>query len=105
VQLLNRGLLSFRSGVLLAFGLRRPLQAALAWLRARAKAADAGAAPPLAPRDADLLDRWRKALTELDVYDDGSQPPGRHTREKFLAAYGALLLRDRRQERHGLRER
>jgi hypothetical protein len=87
--------------VLLAYGVRRPLQAALSWLGARAKEGEGA----LAARDAALLERWRKALTELDVYDDGSQPPARHTREKYLAAFGALLLRDRVQERHGLRER
>lgn len=39
------------------------------------------------------------------VYDDASQAAAQHTHEKFRAAFGALLLRDRLQERHGLRER
>lgn len=100
-QLLNRGLLSFRSGVLLAYGVRRPTQSALAWLAARARDGDSD----LPPADASLLDRARKMLTELDVYDDGTQPAPAHTHGKFAAAFGALLLRDRRSERLGLRER
>jgi len=88
-QLLNRGLLGFRSGVLLAFGIRRPLQAALAWLAAHAKV-DA-----LAPADAELLERVQKLLTELDVSDDVTQAAVYRTHEKFRAMFGALLLRDR----------
>jgi hypothetical protein len=78
---------------------RRPLQATLAWLAAKAKADE------LPPARAAALDRAQKMLTELDVYDDATQPAAQHTHEKFRAAFGALLLRDRRQERHGLRER
>ncbi|KAI8473342.1 MAG: hypothetical protein J3K34DRAFT_411070 [Monoraphidium minutum] len=99
-HLLNRGLLAFRSGVLLAFGVRRPLQAGLSWLAARSKEGD-----ELSGADAALLDRARKLLTECDVWDDVSQAAAGRTHEKFRAAFGALMLRNRAAERHGLRER
>jgi hypothetical protein len=91
----------------LGAGLRRPLQAGLWWLAARARGDDAPGAPSstAAPGDAALLDRARKMLTEIDVYDDATAPPASHTHAKFRAAFGPLLLRDRAAERLGLRER
>ncbi|GBF87701.1 hypothetical protein Rsub_00412 [Raphidocelis subcapitata] len=99
-HLLNRGLLSFRSSVVLAYGIRRPLQSALSWLAARDKEGF-----DLQPADAATLERAQRMLTELDAYDDASSPPLQHTHEKFRACFGFLLLRDRAAERLGLRER
>jgi hypothetical protein len=99
-QLLNRGLLSFRSAVVLAYGIRRPLQAALCWLAAREKEGF-----DLAPADAATLERAKRMLTELDASDDASAALLQHTHEKFRACFGALLLRGRAAERLGLRER
>jgi hypothetical protein len=49
--------------------------------------------------------RLLQVLQELDVYDDATQPPSQHTLAKFRRCYGALLRRDARAERLGLRER
>ncbi|KAG2492544.1 hypothetical protein HYH03_009209 [Edaphochlamys debaryana] len=131
-HLTNKGLQLFRSQVVLAYPLRRPLQAAALWLSARAAAvaaADAepgafllggggggglagggggaggggmgsggggGGGAPLAPLSEEhwgLLRSIRKALTELAVPDDATQPPAAATRAKLQRCFGRLLLR------------
>lgn len=96
-QLRNKGLMLFRSHVLLAYGLRRPLQQAALWMAAAA-AVDAAAwraGGGLSEADLELLTRVRKMLRELDVGDDGSEPAVMHTHGKFRRCFGALLTRER----------
>uniref|UniRef100_A0A383VFI4 F-box domain-containing protein n=1 Tax=Tetradesmus obliquus TaxID=3088 RepID=A0A383VFI4_TETOB len=96
-QLRNKGLMLFRSHVLLACGLRRPLQQAALWMAATA-AVDAAAwraGGGLSEADLELLTQVRKMLRELDVGDDGSEPAVMHTHGKFRRCFGALLTRER----------
>lgn len=111
--------------VLLGPGLRRPLQGAALWLAARAAAdtdgscwqgsataaatavscSSAGATTRLCDEDLCTLVRVRKVLAELDVWDDATQPAQQHTLHKFRRCFGALVQRDGRAERYGLRAR
>ncbi|KAK9811252.1 hypothetical protein WJX72_000646 [[Myrmecia] bisecta] len=70
---------AFRSQVLVAYGLRRPLQAAL--LRGRR----AHGQPQSV---AGLMCDIRKCLQELDVADDNTQVEAQHTREKLRRCFG-----------------
>ncbi|KAF8063652.1 hypothetical protein HT031_003507 [Scenedesmus sp. PABB004] len=97
-HLRDKGVLCFR-WVLLAHGLRRPLAQAGLWLAAGAAAEPAAwrAGAGLSDADLELLTQLRKLLRELDVADDGSEPPARHTHAKFRRVWGALLTRERRR--------
>jgi hypothetical protein len=87
-----------RSHVLLAYGLRRPLQQAALWMGATASvdAAAWRAGGGLSEGDLELLTRVRKLLRELDVGDDASELRLLHTHAKFRRCFGALLTRERR---------
>jgi len=97
-HLRNKGLLLFRGHVLLAYGLRRPLQEAALWLAAVA-AVDAPAwraGGGCSEADLELLLRVRKLLTELDVADGQDEEVVQHTHAKFRRCFGALLTKQRR---------
>ena len=93
--------------VLLAAGLRRPLQQGAIWLSAVAGVDGEAWRSGLGLSEEDLgtLVAARKLVTELDVWDDASQPAIMQTHEKFRSCFGVLVMRDGRVEKFGLRER
>eukprot|EP00775_Hariotina_reticulata_P008564 gene8564-8746_t len=99
-HLRNKGLILFRSQVLLSYQMRRPLQQAALWLCATEHAGPAhwgGDNDGLTEQQLELLTAARKLLRELDVTDDGSDASTAHTHAKLRRCFGRLLVRSERR--------
>ncbi|CAI5484570.1 unnamed protein product [Closterium sp. Yama58-4] len=101
----DKGVISFRSNVLLAFGLRRQIQEALLVLIDAAhaafytptRAASAATAVATVPETANLvplLKQIKHLFQELDVADDATLPTITHTQAKFRRCFCILLKKE-----------
>ena len=72
--------------VMLSYGIRRRLQIALL---------DCASNPDASAHVMPSMQSIRSVLEELDVQDDGTQPPVVHTRRKFRRVFGLVPAADK----------